>query len=144
MADTGNKAGSFAHAAISATPVDGTAVADSANVTTDAIDNSKTLARVGTVVSIGLVEDNTGAITGTVTVGIFGSDLDPDSEGFQTATDPFWQFVMTPIQNAEVISAPFLVAGEVHPNFKVYLANDSGQELAITINLVPITVPVAS
>ena len=144
MADTGYKGGAYAHATISAAAVDGTAVADNASITTDAIDNSVTTARVGYTVSVGLVEDNTGAIDGVVTVGILGSDFDPDSEGYQIATDPFWKFTVTPIQNVEVTAAPFAVYGDTYPKFKVYLLNEGGQELAVTINLCPITVPVAS
>ena len=144
MADTGYKGGSYAHATVSAADVDGTAVANSGTLTTDAIDNSVTAARAGYAVSVGAVEDNTGAISGVVTVGIFGSDFDPDSEGYQTSGDAFWSFTFTPVQAGERIPQPVFVDGATYPKFKVYISNASGQELAITINLVPITVPVAS
>lgn len=144
MPDSGFKGGTFAHAEISSVDVDGTAVADNGSITTDTIDNSVATPGAGITVSVGVVEDNTGAIDGVVTVGAFGSDFDPDSEGFQIATDPFWSFTFTPVQNLEVTAAPFFVEGTTYPKFKVYLLNESGQELAVTINLIPITIPVAS
>ncbi len=146
MADTGYKGGSYAHADYSGgTDVDGIAVANSAAITTDAIDNSVTAARAGYSVSVGVVEDNTGAISGTVTVALLSSDFDPDSEGYQDpAVDPVWKFDFTPVQDDEITASPVFVDGATYPKFKVWVDNNSGQELAVTINLCPISVPVAS
>lgn len=144
MADSGYKAGTYDTAEIAAAEWDGTALADAAGVTGDAIDNSVAAARVGHLVSVGVVEDNTGAIDGEVTIGILGTDADEDEEGYQTATDPIWSFNFTPIQNAEVIAPPFVVYGDTYPKFKVYVYNDSGQELAVTVNICPITLPAAA
>ena len=144
MVDTGYKVGAYAHADHSAgTDWDAASQVDAAAITSDAIDNSATTAQVGTMVSVSNA-DPAAAISGVVTVAILGSDLDPDSEGYQSATDPVWAFTYTPINGAEVICTPFLVDGSVYPKFKVYVINNSGQTILTTVNVAPVTIPVAS
>ena len=150
MANTGYKQGSVAHLLYSAgSPIDGVAVADQAVLTSDAVSLDLLATRV---YSVTVVEDNTGACDGNVIISILGSDLDPDSEGYQagpTTGSVYTDAVMSggiidPVQNTTRISPPISVSGSQCPRHKVHVLNDGGQELAVTINYVDIDVPPAS
>ena len=152
MANTGYKQGSVAHLLYSAgSPIDGVAVADGAVLTSDAVSLDLLATRVYTVT---VVEDNTGACDGNFYISILGSDLDPDSEGYQAgpttgATPVYTDAVMSggiidPVQSTTRISPPISVSGSQCPRHKVHVLNDGGQELAVTINYVDIDVPPAS
>jgi len=142
MADTGYNWGTAAHATYSTgTDVDDIAVGDTAALTTDEISND---VKGSTEVSVKTIEDNTGATDGNVNVYVLGTDNDPDSEGWQDSGDiNVMQFAIPQAQNATE-RLVFTVLGVQYSKFKVYVYNDCGQEVALTININQSTIPVAS
>jgi len=129
MADTGYNWGTAAHATYSTgTPVDDVAVGDTAALTTDEISND---VKGSTEVSVKTIEDNTGATDGNV-------------KGWQDSGDiNVMQFAIPQAQNATE-RLVFTVLGVQYSKFKVYVYNDCGQEVALTININQSTIPVAS
>ena len=149
MADTGyDQNGSVAHLTYNTgTDIDGIAIADTADLTSDAVSLSKVVTRVYSVTA---VEDNTGACAGDLYISVLGSDLDPDSEGYEvgpsdggTVNDPCWTVTLDVDQN-ETRKTTFPVNGSQLPRHKIHLRNSTGQELACTVNFIDIDVPVAS
>jgi len=141
MANTGYVYSASAHATHSTgTDIDGVAVADNGTLTSDEISGAT---KVSTEISFVLLEDNTGAIDGVVTVSILRSDNDPDSEGWQVRTDPVMQLQITPIQNATVRKSLTIHHATVS-DFKIDINNTSGQELAVTINYRQSDIPAAA
>ena len=147
MADTGYNWLSLTHFTVAAAAVDGTAVADAAAITCDALDLDGYAA---CEVSVNVVEDNTGACDGDVYISVLRSDLDPDSEGFQVGpttgpvyTDPVYGTIIDPVQNT-TRTATFSIDPASVSKFKLHILNDSGQELAVTANYKLATIPVAS
>lgn len=90
-----------------------------------------------------LEEDNTGAITGEVTVYVLGDG----GGGAGTVEDigigsPF-SFNIIPVQN-DVVVKRFMVDPAAYGTFRVGVDNNSGQELAVTVKFRTATWPVAS
>lgn len=149
MGNTGYNYGALTHFAISATPVDGTAIADGAGAICDAIDLD---GYFGCAVSVYVVEDGTGACDGNFYTSILGTDLDPDSEGYQTGptTGPVYTDVVgsggviDPVQSTTRKAPPVLILAANYPKFKLHFLNDAGQGLEMTANYVLIDIPVAS
>jgi len=112
------------------TDIDGIAVADAAGITTDEISGAD---KLSTEISIIAVEDNTGAIDGDVIIDVLRSDNDEDSEGWSNSTDENMQFRFTPTQN-DTERFSFTLYHDTISDFKLYIYNDAGQELAITVN----------
>jgi len=142
MADTGFKAGSLTHLTYSTgTDIDGVLVDDNWDLTSDAVDLSGKYGRVYSVIS---VEDNTGACDGDVNVFVLASDLDPDGEGYQGYNDrPYAAAIIDQTQNA-TIRKSFTVLASHFPRHKIYVENMCGQQVAVTVNYVDITIPAAS
>lgn len=148
MADTGYNWGAFLEFAVSATPVDGTAVADGAAITCDAVDLDGYAA---CQVAVKAVEDGTGACDGDVYISVLSSDLDPDSEGFQVGptTGPVYTDavasagIIDPVQSTTRTTS-FSISPSQISKFKLHILNDAGQEVAITANYRLATIPRAT
>ena len=96
-------------------------------------------------VSIGLVEDNTGAIAGDITVYVLG-DIDGtnyEEVNSETGASVAWSFSVTPIQNDTVFKRFSIDPGQFG-SFKLALWNDSEQEVAVTVKYRTATIPAAS
>lgn len=150
MADSGVNwpaADAGLHFEVAASDVDGTAVADAAAITCDAVElDVKASCEIG----VSVVEDNTGACDGNVYISVLRTDNDEDSETFQTGpttgpvyTDPVWGTIIDPAQNT-TRQTTFTLMGMQVSRFKLHILNDSGQELAVTANYKLATIPVAS
>lgn len=96
--------------------------------------------KAATEVGIDLYEDNTGAISGAVTVYILG---DVDGTNYEEMTFCPFQFAVTPIQNDHYYFR-FRLLGCDYSSFKVWLLNSSGQTLTTTVKYRQATIPVAS
>lgn len=142
MADSGVNWGAAAHLTYSTgTDIDGIAVADAGTLTSDELSQD---VKAVTYISVVSYEDNTGAPDGNVDVYILGPDADPDGETYQSATDDApWQTVIDQSQNT-THRVTFAVPGYAYPKLKVYVENNCGQEVAITINYYQGTWPAAS
>jgi len=100
--------------------------------TSDVIDlNGKMSGEYG----IKLYEDDTGAISGDVTVKVLRATGDDGggSEEYEDATNgsPL-AFLITPVQNATVRKAFTIDALDIR-RFKIAVTNNAGQELAVTV-----------
>ena len=129
MANTGYDWGAWAFAKDGAGgDWDGDAIADSANLTSNTDIDLDVIAacEVGVV----LVEDNTGAITGEVTIYVLGDGAGVQDEEIGVGS-PF-SFNVTPVQNDTVVKR-FMVDPAAFGTFKIAIANDSGQELATSV-----------
>lgn len=108
------------------------ALADAATETSDALDlDQKVAAEVG----IKLVEDNTGACDGDVTVHILRATGDDGggTEEFESATeDTPLAFTITPEQNTTKRRA-FALNPHIFRICKIAVENQAGQELAVTV-----------
>ena len=97
---------------------------------------------------IALVEDNTGAINGNVTVAILrdadGTNYEdvPGLAGAQVGSP--YKFQITPVQNDTVYVAFALDAFQFGGSIKIWLLNEGGQTLTTTVKYQTATVPVAS
>ena len=138
MANTGYDWGSWAAMQISASDWTADAVADTATDTGDATSLDK---KTGCEVGITLVEDNTGAIDGDVTVHVLGSVDGTNYENITTSGA--WAFNITPVQNATVYKR-FSIDPSMYGDFKLALENQSGQELAATVKYRTADFPAAS
>jgi len=137
MANTGHKWSDPAFVQLSADDWDADALADSAEAVSDEVSlDQKTSAKFG----LTLTEDNTGAISGTVTVYILGTDGTTYEESGQGSPK---SFEVTPVQNATVFK-PFRVDPGDYPACKIAVANNSGQELAVSLKYQTADMPVAS
>jgi len=146
MADTGCNWGAWTAVAKSGggdwTALD---IADDANAGSGVISLDNVAA-----INFGLtiVEDNTGAINGMVTVAIL-RDVDgtnyEDVPGLADAqVGAPYKFKFTPVQN-DTVYIPFaLDAFQFGSNIKIWLLNEGGQTLTTTVKYQTATVPVAS
>jgi len=115
------------------------AVADNANAGSGAIAfATKTSVKVG----YSLVEDNTGAIDGVVTIYVLNEVADGDYQIY--GVDPAYSFEVTPVQNATIRDWFTLYADEWGDSVKIWILNESGQELVTTFKFQTADVPVAS
>ena len=141
MADTGINWSARAHATYSSgTDVDDIDLNDETTLTTDAIDLD---GKAACQVSVKWIEGNDGACDGDVYVYVLGSDLDPDTEVWQTINDAIPAYTIDATQNATRIIT-FPVDPKKYSTFKILVDNDSGQDGDLTINYRTGTVPVAS
>jgi len=143
MPDTGFNHGANTHLTYnSGTDIDDIAIADNGTLTSDAVDLDN---KQGRVYALKTIEDNTGATDGNVTVYVLSSDFDPDSEGYESAVDdtPSVAAVIDQAQNKTHRRA-FSVLGSQFPKHKIHVLNEAGQEIALTVNYVDITIPAAS
>jgi len=108
---------------------------------TETGDSTSIDGKAAAVVSITAVEDNTGAITGDVTVHILG---DIDGTNFEEPDiGNAYSVAFTPVQNDTVrVFVP--VDPRVYKNFKVAVENQSGQTLTISVRIATADIPVAS
>lgn len=117
---------------------DGDALADNGTATSDALD-------VGTIASLSigvlLVEDNTGAIDGVVTVYVLGEFAHISYE--EPGVGSPYSFTITPVQNDSVMKR-FTIDASVYEEIKIAIKNESGQELAVSVNYQSTSIPLAS
>lgn len=121
------------------TDFDGVAIADAGTQTTDVIDNDT---KAATEIAIISVENGTGATDGDVIVSILGSDLDPDSEGYQNSGDNVFKIDIAQAQSATE-RRRIVVPADSYSKFKVHIENQCGQEVAVTVNYRQATIPAA-
>ena len=98
--------------------------------------------KVAIKVGYSFVEDNTGAIDGVVTIYVLGETADGDWQIY--AVDSPYNFQVTPTQNATIRDWFTLYAGSWGDSIKIWILNESGQELATTFKYQTGDVPVAS
>jgi hypothetical protein len=146
MANTGIKWGSYAFAQISAADWDGVAINDDAGQLSDALDIDL---KVPCQIGITIVEDNTGAVVAnSVTIAILttpdGTNWEdpPGLAGAQVGSP--YKFVVTPVQNDTVYITFAILAGQFGPDPKIYILNESGQQLVVDVKYRTADVPVAS
>lgn len=140
MADTGYNWGAWAFAKDGAGgDWDADALANGASLTSNtSIDLDGTAA---CEVGIALYEDNTGAISGVVTVYVLGSGGGIADE--ETTIGSPWAFTITPVQN-DTVYKRFSVDPSMYGGFKIAVSNASGQELAVSVKYRTATIPAAS
>lgn len=115
------------------------AVADNGNAGSTAIAfGTKAAIKIG----FSLVEDNTGVIDGVVTIYVLNETADADYQIY--AVDSPYSFQVTPTQNATIRDWFTLYSGSWGDSIKVWILNESGQELATTFKYQTGDVPVAS
>lgn len=95
-----------------------------------------------------LVEDNTGAINGVVTVAILGTvddSLWEDNPGLANAQVGMpYKFQITPVQNDTVVVPRVFSAKWFGPNPKIYILNECGQQLVVSVTYKRCDIPAAS
>jgi len=139
MAASGYDWGAFTDAEISSVDWDGTTVADSASLTSDAISLDT---KAGCEVGLEIVEDNTGAISGDVTVYVLGACSSvPNYE--ELTNSGAWSFTITPVQN-DTVWKRFNIDPKMYGSCKIALENDSGQTLETTVSYRTADWPAAS
>ena len=92
-------------------------------------------------VGIMLVEDNTGAIDGVVTVYVLRTCCGLGDEEITTGSP--WSYTITPVQN-DTVKHGFSIDGGSYSDFKIAVKNESGQELAVSVKYKTADIPVAS
>jgi len=138
MAETGFNWGAYAAMQIGSSDWTADAVADNA---TDTGDATSLDGKAASGVSLTLVEDNTGAIDGVMTVFVLG---DIDGTNFEETTNSgAWSFTITPVQN-DTVYKRFSIDPSAYGSFKLALFNESGQEIAATVKYRTATIPKAS
>lgn len=146
MGDTGYNWGAWAAVAKSGggdwTSLD---IADDANAGSAAI-SLDGLASINFGISV--VEDNTGAINGAVTIAIL-RDVDgtnyediPGLGGAQVGAP--YKFQVTPVQNDTVYVAFALDPAMFGGSIKIWILNEGGQTLTTTVKCQTATIPMAS
>jgi hypothetical protein len=146
MANTGYTFGSWT-AATKSGGGDWTAldIADDGNAGSTAIDlNGKASCDIG----ITLVEDNTGAINGLVTVAML-RDVDDsnfeDIPGLASAqVGAPYKLSITPVQNDSVFTSISISPAQFGRYVKVWLVNEGGQTLTTTVKYRTSDIPAAS
>ena len=146
MADTGYQwNGDWSYVQKGAGDWNDDALADNATETSDAIDLAVATPFASVSIGITLVEDNTGAIDGVVTVYVLG--VVGDDSGALVYQEPgignTWSFTITPVQN-DTVQAKFQIDTRAYDYCKIAIKNESGQELAVTVEYSACNVPVAS
>lgn len=145
MPATGHEWGAWAFVQESASNWDADLLADdaAAAVSDEIVVDIKSAIRIG----ITLMEDNTGAVAdNSVTIALLGEvngnfEAAPGLVGAQVG-NPF-KFKVTPVQDASVY-IPFSLNPTDYHKFKVAVLNESGQELAVSVQIEEADVPVAS
>jgi len=139
----GYDGGAWGYVQKSASDWNDDALADAGTETSDAIDlDNKVAASIG----VKLVEDNTGAIDGVVTVYILqatGDDGGGTEEYEETDVGSPLAFTITPVQN-DTVKKRFSVDPAHYGKCKVAVFNDAGQELAVTVEYRTAEIPAAS
>ena len=115
------------------------ALANAATLTSNTAISLDTIAACE--VGIALAEDNTGAISGVVTVYVLGSGGGIADE--ETTVGSPWSFTITPVQN-DTVYKRFSVDPSMYGDFKIAVKNEGGQEIAVSVKYRTATVPVAS
>ncbi len=87
------------------------------------------------------MEDNTGAITGDVTVRILG-DIDGTNFEEETVGNPY-AVTFTPVQN-DTVRILIPVDPRVYKNFKVSIENQGGQTISFSARIATADIAVAS
>lgn len=146
MADTGIKWDDWNYVQKSAADWNDDALADNATETSDALDIAVASPHAGCLIGGTLVEDNTGAIDGVVTIYVLGLVGD-DGDGGDVYQEPGignpWSFTVTPIQN-DTVQFRFTISPLDYDKVKIAIKNESGQELAVTVEYTLGDIPVAS
>lgn len=93
------------------------------------------------IIGVSLVEDNTGAIDGVVTIYVLGHSGDGYEE-IGGVGSPF-AFTVTPVQN-DTVNLQFAIDARYYDDFLIAIENESGQELVTTVQYKRATIPVAS
>ena len=137
MADTGYNWGAWGFVQKGAGNWSADALADNGTETGDAIALD---GKAACIIGIGLVEDNTGAIDGVVTVYVLG---ETDVAYEETTIGSPWSFTITPVQ-ADTVYKQFAIDPKYYDNFKIAVLNEGGQELAVTVKYKTATIPVAT
>ena len=115
------------------------AVADNGNAGSAAIAfGTKAAIKIG----YSLVEDNTGAIDGVVTIYVLNETADADYQIY--GVDSPYRFQVTPTQNATIRDWFTLYSGSWGDSVKIWMLNEAGQELATTFKYQTGDVPAAS
>lgn len=147
MANTGYKWGSwaFVQKASAGGDWDDVAINDNAGQLSDALSLDQ---KAACEISIQVVEDNTGAIDGVVTVALL-RDTDatnyedaPGLAGVQVGSP--YKFTFTPVQNDTVFLTFAISTAQFGPNPKIYLLNEGGQQLVTDVRYRTADIPVAS
>lgn len=139
MANTGYKRAGWSAMQKGAADWTSDALANGAEETGDALSlDQKAACEIG----IDLYEDNTGAISGNVTIYVLGTADGTNYE--ESAHVPSISFEVTPVQNDHV----YFRFGDIDPksfsSIKISVDNNSGQELAVTVKYNLGDVPAAS
>ncbi len=117
--------GAFAASQLGSSDWTAIALTNNTTATGDMIDAS---GNANMIFGIKLTEDNTGAITGDVTVyveaDVNGTDVETGNEAFS--------FTVTPVQNISIYKA-FSLSVANYDRFKIAIHNESGQTLDITV-----------
>ena len=148
MANTGYKWGSWAFAQKSgaAGDWDDVAINDDAGQLSDALSLDQ---KAGFQLGITLVEDNTGAVVAnSVTVAVLvtpdGTNWEdpPGLAGVQVGCP--YKFSVTPVQNDTVYLSPVFDSKWFGSDPKIYILNESGQQLVTDVKYRTCDIPVAS
>jgi len=139
MAGSGYDWGAWAAMQIGA--VDWTSDAVAAAGTIDTGDATSLDGKAACEIGIDLYEDNTGAITGDVTIWVLGTADGTNYE--EPGHDIALGFTVTPVTNDHVYFR-FSVDPGAFGTFKIAIENNSGQELAATVKYRTATLPLAS
>ena len=115
------------------------ALANAATLTSNTAISLDTIAACE--VGIALAEDNTGAISGVVTVYVLGSGGGIADE--ETTIGSPWAFTITPVQD-DTVYKRFSIDPSMYGSFNIAIENQSGQTLAVSVKYRTATVPVAS
>jgi hypothetical protein len=146
MANTGYKWGSWAFVQITGpADWDGTAINDDAGQLSLALSLDQ---KAACQVSLQVVEDNTGAINGLCTVAIL---CDTDGTNYEDAPGlayaqvgcPY-KFLFAAVQNDTVFITFSVDPKQFGSNPKIYLLNESGQQLVVDARYRTADIPVAS
>lgn len=140
MADTGYNWGAWAFAKNGGgTDFNAEAINSAASVTSNTAISLDGMAACE--VGLALYEDNTGAVSGTVTIYVLGSGGGIADE--EIAIGNPYSFTITPVQN-DTVYTRFAVDPKQYGDFKIAVANNCGQQLAVSVKYRTATIPVAS
>jgi len=112
--------------------------ADASGARSDPISND---GKAATEISVKMVEDNTGAIDGPVTITILGDTDGTLYEEPDVGNAVSWD--VTPVQNDTVVTR-FRILGSDYSDVRIHVQNECGQELVTTLKFRQATIPVAT
>jgi len=140
MANTGHFWSAWSFVQESGGDWDANALADSATDTSDAI--TVLDQKSACVLSFAFAEDDTGDIDGDITIHILG---DIDGANYETADGNGAPFAVnvTPVRNTTVYYT-LPIDPTAYNDFKVAVANNSGQEIAVSVRIKTADIPAAS